>query len=154
MKQFQVPTHEVAAKVLLDDGRVLDCRIFASDSGPAGHPQTLFERLNEVDEEFIPVRSGEDFFLLSKSGMVTVEVADAASEMVGMDQDAGFELPVRLSLTGGLSLLGRFHIVMPPERSRVLDYLNASPRFLPLLGEGRVTLIQRNYIVSVRSEKG
>jgi hypothetical protein len=154
MKQFQVPTHEVAAKVLLDDGRVLDCGIFASDAGPAGHPQTLFERLNENEEEFIPVRSGEDGFLLSKSGVVTVEVADAASEMVGMDQDAGIEVPVRLSLTGGLSLLGRFHIVMPPGRTRVLDYLNAAPRFLPLLGEGRVTLVQRNYIVSVRSEKG
>jgi hypothetical protein len=154
MKQFQVPTHEVAARVLLDDGRVLECGIFASDSGPAGHPQTLAERLNETDEEFIPVKSGEDRFLLSKSGVVTVEVGDAASETVGMDQDAGIEIPVRLSLTGGLSLLGRFHIVMPPERSRVLDYLNAAPRFLTLLGEDRVTLVQRNYIVSVRSETG
>jgi hypothetical protein len=154
MKQFQVPTHEVAAKVLLDDGRMLECSIFVSDSGPAGRPQTLFERLNDAEEEFIPVRSGEDFFLLSKSGVVTVEVTDPASEMARMEQDAGTEVPVRVSLTGGLSLLGRFHIVMPPERSRVLDYLNAAPRFVPLLGQERVTLVQRNYIVSVRSERG
>jgi hypothetical protein len=40
---------------------------------------------------------------------------------------------------------------MPPERSRVLDYLNASKRFIPLFGDGTVTLVQRGFIVVVRS---
>jgi hypothetical protein len=60
---------------------------------------------------------------------------------------------VRLSLTGGISLVGRFRISLPPERSRVLDFLNRAARFLPLVGQNRVTLVQRRYIVSVRSEE-
>ena len=58
---------------------------------------------------------------------------------------------VRLTLAGGVSVVGMLMIVMPQERSRVVDYLNASGRFLPVYGEGIVTLVQRRYIVTVRS---
>ena len=40
---------------------------------------------------------------------------------------------------------------MPQERSRVIDFLNVASRFLPLFGEERVTLVQRSYIVAVRT---
>jgi hypothetical protein len=53
-----------------------------------------------------------------------------------------------------LSVFGTLAIAMPPERSRVVDYLNASGRFLPLLGEGTVTLVQSRFIVTVRSGTG
>ena len=155
MKKFQVPSRETSSRVLLDDGRVLECGIFTAAAGPHGHPQSVLERLNDGDEEFIPVTSGDDRFLLNKSGIMTIDVLDVHKEIEldGLDWDAGREVPVRLSLTGGVSLLGRFHIVMPPERSRVVDFLNSAPRFVLLRGEERVTLVQRNYIVSVRSEQ-
>jgi hypothetical protein len=51
-----------------------------------------------------------------------------------------------------MALVGRFHIVMPAGRSRVLDFLNASGRFLPLWGDGHVTVVQRSFVVSVRSD--
>jgi hypothetical protein len=60
-------------------------------------------------------------------------------------------VPVRLTLPGGTSLLGTILVVMPPERARVLDFFNAAPRFFPLIGEHQVTLVHRNYVVSVRS---
>jgi len=47
-----------------------------------------------------------------------------------------------------------FSIVMPPERSRVLDYLNAAGRFVPVFGEGAVTLVQRRFVVLARSVEG
>ncbi len=151
MKQFQVPTRKVPTRVLLDDGRVLECVIYASKAGPAGHAQSLQDRLNDATEEFVPVSSGDDPFLLNKSGVVTVELLEPQREIELLDLQAGHEVPVRLSLTGGLSLLGTFHVIMPPERSRVLDFVNSAPRFIALLGENKLTLIQRNYIVSVRS---
>ena len=151
MEQFQVPTRKVPARALLDDGRVLECAIYASEAGPAGHAQSLQQRLNDAAEDFVPVSSGEDRFLLNKSGIVTVEVLEPRREMDLLDLDSGQNVPVRLSLTGGLSLLGTFHVVMPPGRSRVLDFLNHAPRFVALVGENKLTLIQRSYIVSVRS---
>jgi len=151
MEEYQVPKRRVRSRVLLDDGRILDCDVFTAVSSPDGRPQTVMERLNEPDDEFLPVACGEDRFLLNKSGIVTVQTTEP-EELKGLDPKAGRQVPVRLSLTGGISLLGRFHIVMPPEQSRVIDFLNRSPRFLPMLGEDKVTLVQRSYIVAVRSQ--
>ena len=151
MKEFQVPTRRVPTRVLLDDGRVLECVMYASEAAPSGHAQTLQERLNDSAEEFVPVSSGDDRFLLNKSGMVTVELLEPEGEIELLDLPSGHQVPVRLSLTGGLSMLGTFHVVMPPERSRVLDYVNSAPRFVAVLGDNKLTLIQRSYIVSVRS---
>jgi len=136
----------------LDDGRTLECEIYTATSGTGGGPQSVLERLNDGGEEFIPVALGEDRYLLNKSGIVSVEI-DGSEDSGEVDADAGRHVPVRLSLTGGMSMLGRFHIVMPPQQSRVIDYLNQAPRFTALLGENKVTFVQRSYIVTVRSEE-
>ncbi len=91
---------------------------------------------------------------MNKSGVVTVDVLEPERELDLLDLEARREVAVRLSLTGGLSLLGRFPMIVPPERSRVMDFLNSAPRFVVLLGENKLTLVQRNYIVSVRTATG
>ena len=150
MIEYQIPRREVGATVVLDDGRTLECTLFTAVSSPEGGPQLVIDRLNDAEEEFVPVSSGDDRFLVSKPGIVTVQITQR-DEMDAMETDAGREAPVRLSLAGGVGLVGRFRIVMPPERSRVIDYLNEASRFVPLFGEDRVTLVQRGYIVTVRS---
>jgi len=59
-----------------------------------------------------------------------------------------------LSLAGGVTVDGTLIVVMPLERSRVVDYLNAAGRFLPLFADGTVTLVQRRFIVTVVSGEG
>lgn len=149
---YQVPRREVPARVLLDDGRILDCVVFTAVAAPGGGPQHVLDRLNDLDEEFLPVACGGDRFLLNKSGIMTVQITEPG-ELEGLGSAPGRQATVRLSLTGGISLVGRFRISLPPERSRVLDFLNRAARFVPLVGENRVTLVQRRYIVSVRSEE-
>lgn len=151
MLTYQVPRRRVQARILVDDGRTLEGELFTALSSPEGGPQRVVDRLNEPTEEFVPVARGEDRFLLNKSGIVTVELTDPV-EWEGLDPEAGRQVPVRVTLTGGLALVGRFHILMPPDQSRVMDFLNHVPRFVPLLGEGKVTLLHRSHIVTVRSE--
>jgi hypothetical protein len=148
--EYQVPRREVGATVVLDDGRTLECKLFTAVASPEGGPQRVLERLNDSDEEFVPVACDDDRFLVSKPGIVTVQISDS-DELTAMETDAGREVPVRLCLAGGISLVGRFRVVMPPERARVIDYLNEAARFVPLFGEDRVTLVQRSYIVTVHS---
>ena len=150
MEIFQVPRRQVHARILLDDGRTLDSTLFLAVGAQGTRPETVSDRLNDGSEEFLPVACGQDRFLLNKSGIITVQVLED-------DRDEGEEVPareavVRMSLAGGMGLLGRLRIVMPAERSRVLDYLNAAPRFLPLVVDGTTTLVHRRFIVSVRSE--
>ncbi len=150
MDLFRVPRRETAVRVLLDDGRILDGEFFTAVQGPDGLPGRVVDRLNDSSEEFLALRAAEDRFLLNKSGIVSVQIEGERTEILGIEPGAGREIPVRLGLAGGTGLVGRLVIAMPPERSRVIDYLNSVPRFFPLLGEGLVTLVQRTYVVSVR----
>jgi hypothetical protein len=150
MDLYKVPKIETQVRILLDDGRTLDGSIFTSVTGPRGGPETVLDRLTDASEEFLPLACGDDRLLLNKTGIILVQCPPDA---LGPDADerGAKEVPVRVSLAGGTSVLGRLAIRMPPARARVLDYLNSAPRFVPLLGERQVTLVQKHFIVTVRS---
>jgi hypothetical protein len=150
MDLYRIPRREVPARILLDDGRTLDGSVFTTDSVPGGRPEDVLHLLNDASEDFVPLVCGQDSFLLNKAGIIWVQLTGSSASEVG-DVEAGRPAPVRLTLAGGLSLVGTLSIVMPPERSRVIDYMNAAGRFVPLFGDGFVTLVRRSFVVSVRS---
>ena len=152
MDIFQVPRREAPARILLDDGQVLEGQLYLAVAGHDGRPETVGERLNQTGEEFVPMACGGDRFLLNKSGIITVTVPDEADAVREDEGNGAKQSAVRVSLAGGISLIGRLYIAMPLERSRVLDYLNAAPRFLALHAQNGVTLVHRRFIVSVRSD--
>jgi len=151
MEIYRIPRHETSARILLDDGRTLDGTLFTADAGPGGQPEGLLHHMNDASEEFVPLVCGADSFLMNKAGIVWAQTTGEAAQEIVAESGGGRMVPVRLSLTGGISLVGTLSVVMPPERSRVLDYLNAAQRFIPLFGEGTVTLVQRGFIVVVRA---
>ena len=95
-----------------------------------------------------------DDVLLNKAGIIWAQLSGDGAREIADELAGGRTVPVRLTLAGGISLVGTFSVLMPVERSRVLDYLNASSRFLPLFGDGTVTLVQRGFVVTVRSAEG
>ena len=154
MEIYRVPRREVEVRILLDDGRTLDGSLFTARTGPNGRPTDVLRHLNDNDEDFIPLVCGQDSFLLNKAGIIWVQLSGEAADEVAADLSGGRRVTARLTLAGGISLVGRLAIVMPPERTRVLDYMNATGRFVPLFGEGQVTLVRRSFVVTVRSSEG
>jgi hypothetical protein len=152
MELLRIPRRRVHTRILLDDGRSLEGELYTAPAVTAGRPESVLEHLNDPTEDFMPLAVGEDRFVLNKAGILYAQLDGDPTEAGEHLPEAAHVVPVRLTLAGGMGLLGRFHVVMPPERSRVLDYLNAAPRFLPLWRDGQVTLVQRSFIVSVRSE--
>lgn len=59
------------------------------------------------------------------------------------------EIPVRIELTSGETLTGSFFVEMPPERSRLSDFLNFSPQFLYLCREEGDIILNKSYMLSV-----
>lgn len=153
MDAFRIPKIERDARILLDDGRTLDGRFFLSPAGPDGRPETVTAHLNDPAKDFVPFACDEDRFLLNKSGIISVTVPDPEAEVHDEDRSGEHRVAVRISLAGGTSLLGELSIVARPERSRVLDFLNASARFVPLFGGTQLTLVQKRYVVSVRASR-
>jgi len=151
---YRIPRHELDVRILLDDGRTLAGSLFSAQTGALGGPEHALDFLNTNAEEFVPFISGNDSVLLNKAGIIWVQLTGEEAGEIAAAHGAGRQVPVRLTLTGGLSIMGTFSIVMPPERTRVVDYMNAVGRFLPLFGDGVATLVQRGFVVSVRSAEG
>jgi hypothetical protein len=151
MDIYRVPRREVPVRILLDDGRTLEGALFTSATGRGGVPEDVLCHLNESAEEFLPLACGADVFLLNKAGVIWVQLTGDGAEEIADKATAARRAPARISLSGGVNLVGTLPIVMPRERSRVLDYLNAADRFFPLMGGGSVTLVQRRFVVTVRS---
>ena len=153
MEVFRVPMREVRVRILMDNGQTFDGVVYAPAEGPDGRPGRVLDRLNGEGEGFIPLACDDDHLLLNKSGIVSVQVPRGQQEAASLDEEPGRKVPIRITLVGGTSLVGRIAIQMPPDRSRVLDYLNAAPRFVPVLGEDHVTLVHRSYMLCVRTLK-
>lgn len=149
MDVFRVPSRTIEGLVALEDGRELQGRLYVPVSGPDGRPARVLDRLNDDGERFIPlaVDAGRGL-LVHKRWIRTVRLSEA-EEAAPDDGEDGLEVTVRVTLNGGQLLRGTFRYTMPPDHSRLMDFLNDAPRFLPLLLPGEVVLINRDYIVCV-----
>lgn len=148
MDLYRIPRAEISVRLLLDDGRTIEGDLYVPSSGDS-NLERILARLNDPHEEFVPLAVGNDRFLLNKTGILSAEIGSPAP---GPEAPGARVLVARLSLLGGLAIVGKLRIEMPPERSRVLDYMNAAPRFLPVWGDEKVTVVQRRVIVSIRAE--
>ena len=151
MEIYRVPRREVLVRILVEDGRTLEGTLFTAESGSGGYREDVLQHLNQSDADFVPLLQGDESFLLNKAGIVWVQVTGYAASEIRDEMGAGRVVPVVCSLAGGSSIAGSLVIVMPLERSRALDYLNAAGSFVPVFGDGMATLVQRRLIMTVRS---
>lgn len=97
-------------------------------------------------EDFLVVRrqDPEELRFYNKASLIRVEYAEV--DLGG--RDAGKGLPCRVHMMDGSIIDGTMRKSLPPERSRLYDYMNTdNPRFLKLyVDEGSVCLINKNYV--------
>lgn len=150
MDQFRVPQRKIAVGVTLAGGAQFGGELYAPTAGPGGTPGRLGDRLNDEGERFLPVASESGGLLVGKRSIVAVRLGleDAGKE--NHEEEHEREALIRVVLEGGLTTEGRVAYTLPPERSRLLDYFNAAPRFIALVDAEGATLINTDRIVEVR----
>ncbi|MFQ5756220.1 MAG: hypothetical protein ACE5H7_09005 [Acidiferrobacterales bacterium] len=153
MEIFRTPQRMVPVRVLLADGQKLEGGFYAPATGLDGNPGRLLDRLNDASEEFLPL-AGRYETLLNKSWIVTVELASGQQQTEGIESDFAREQKVRIVLAHGDTVEGWVRYLMPEERTRLLDYLNEAPSFIPVIGEQRVTLVHRRFVQSIQELTG
>jgi hypothetical protein len=149
MDQLRVPKRRVEVELLLLGAGRQRVSVFLAEfsSVHEGH-----ERLGDLlcgETEFIPaVDPGTE-----KAVLIRVESIGAAlaGPIEALDDDAALptEHEVDVTLLDGQSLAGVLSFVQPPERSRIVDYLNDAPPFFPLIVGDRVAFINKKRVTRI-----
>jgi hypothetical protein len=151
LDELRIPKRAVRVDLTRADGTRLEAEVYLSEFASA---HVGGERLSEMlnSGPFLPARDlaqGKVSFLSCHS----IAVARVAREVEADDDAAAHTIPteheVVVTLLGGQTLSGLLTYVLPPERSRLIDYLNGCPLFIPLLEADHLALINREHIARV-----
>ncbi len=122
--------------------------IFLSHTGERGAAQDPLDVMNH-EQPFLVLRKddSDDTFFYNKRAVVRVEYADRGAT----DPATSVTLPCRLHMMDGSMIDGVIREALPPENSRLLDYMNiADARFIKLhVDEHYRCLVNKAYIVRI-----
>ena len=109
------------------------------------HAEDPWAVMNHPDD-FLVVRrhEPEELRFYNKASLIRVEYTEDERDVA----EAGKELPCRVHLMDGSVIDAAMRKSLPPERSRLYDYMNTdNPRFLKLYVENRaVCLVNKSYV--------
>lgn len=135
------------------EGRVLGgIYVREQSANYAGEEQPL-EILNQAEPFLVVKRQAPDELrFYNKRSIIRVEY-ERESETGGDSSDETF-LHCRLQMMDGSLISGTIQEALPPDRSRLLDYLNrVHDNFIKLYSDdGPVYLINKAYIIHVHAE--
>lgn len=150
---FQIPKFEAEAELLLTNKTKLHGKLFLSilPSSPLGH-SSVVDWLNEP-MNFFPFLSNEHNVteIISKRALMqaTIDADLDKSEMtVVLEENVWIE---RIEVNcGSYSITGEVLLNLPPDRVRVLDFLNQPARFFALKSGSKLHIINKDFITSVK----
>jgi len=164
MNEFQVPTRPVWVDVFLADGRNLSGRMFlVEDPRIDKHTDLLLGILND-SREFIPFEVSDERgargLVLNKDHIVRVRlVADVegareSPDMPDLEEALDVvgtpaEETAILYLSDGSRISGQVAVQTPDSLSRPVDKLNNALRFLPVVHDDGVDIVQRCHVTTL-----
>ena len=113
--------------------------------------ETPLEMLNR-EEQFFPVSlgNGGGTVFVSKAQVLVVRVPSGPATEEPAGDRLAREVELEVVLAGGTVYQGRARIVLPPTRTRALDYVNLHGPFFALRSADGLLLIGRNHVRLVR----
>lgn len=153
MEELRIPKRAVQVEITRPDGLVSRVEVYLAEfaSNHVGG-----ERLSEMLNSgvFLPARDLEQN-KVNFINCASVAVARVGREVEEDDDAAAHTIPteheVKVTLTGGQTISGLLSYVLPPERARLIDFLNACPKFIPLLEADHLALINREFIAQIEA---
>ena len=140
------------AKVRGSEGSEIDVNFFLREIAENHSGREIILDILNSKAIFISVErlNTNEVFFLNRRKVVCVELheRDLIEEMM-----LAPEIPVQVTLVNGQSIKGSFFLEMPPERSRLSDYLNLSPQFIYLCRKNADIIINKSYMFSVSAKQ-
>jgi len=151
MDELRVPKRRVAAEVLLPGGAGRRITLFLAEAAP-GHagPERPSDLLNGGDG-FVPAfdEDARAITFLNVGGLAVVRVERELEQTAADALTLPTEHEVEVLLESGSTLRGLVSYLRPPERSRLVDFLNEPAPFFQLIEERAVALVNKRHVARV-----
>ncbi|MGZ6143313.1 MAG: hypothetical protein ACXWLM_08240 [Myxococcales bacterium] len=151
--ELRVPKRRAQVEVLLPGGAARQVTVFLAEYAPRhSGPERLSDLLNAQDD-FVPAVdvATDTMTFLNRHGIAAARV-EREWELAG-ELEGGEQHEVELTLVDGTTLRGTVAFVMPPERARLLDFLNDAQPFVRLAEKEKVALVNKRHIARVAKVK-
>jgi hypothetical protein len=153
MNELRVPKRRVEVELLLSGGSGRRVALFLSEHAPDHLGAERVSDLLNQGGEFLPaldVARGGGHACIARSAVVFVRVPAPGEPEDGAEwHTIPTEHEVEVTLVDGGRLRGLVTYVLPPERSRVLDYLNEPEPFFRLQQREGVVLVNKRHVAEV-----
>jgi hypothetical protein len=147
---LRVPKRRVPADVVLPGGKTHRIALFLADAAADHSGVEMPVDLLNGGDDFVPAldEAAGVMTFLNRHGLSVVRVAREAAAA----EDAPTiptEHEIEVVLRDGAVLHGLVSYLRPPERARLVDYLNERTPFLPLLEEQSIALVNKRHVTRV-----
>jgi hypothetical protein len=139
-------TFRVRAEVLVTGGGTLTGFLHLQPlalfhSGPE-NPEDALNR----NEAFFPLTSEHETHFLAKSQVIAVTVRTVLPVRDLDRVEAARTLGMQVVLSDGSEFVGAVTSELPPDRARVLDFLNHAPGFFCLIDQDAMRFVNRTHV--------
>ena len=152
--ELRVPKRRAQVEVIIPGASPRKVTMFLAEfaSGHAGH-ERLSDLLNAEEGEFVPAVDAESDTMIFLNRESIAAASISREWEVDEDLVSAEEHEVEVWLIDGTSLRGTLHFVLPPDRSRLLDFLNGAQAFLRLWHGDQVTVVNKRHVARVAKVK-
>ena len=156
MQELRVPKRKTPVEFALVGGTRRHVVVFLSELAPnhAG-PERISDLVN-AQADFFPAldpgRNAMCFF--HRDSIATVRVAAELEPTEDTQHTIPLEHEVEIRLFDGSLVHGLVTYVLPPDRARVIDFLNEAPRFFRVLEKDAVVLVNKRHVSEVVAMNG
>jgi len=149
MQQLAVEKRTVAVTIMFADGQTLDGELFLSQMAKRRlGKETVLDFMNE-EQDFFPLKVAGDSSvrMINKARVAEVGVA-VAVELEDEETTKAVAKQERMTVVfrTGHQLAGIGYIEMPPQKSRIIDFLNQGSQFFLVKADDRAHVCNRSQI--------
>jgi hypothetical protein len=151
---LKIPKKTVPVELNLSGQETCEVEFFLAEYHPCSWRHQNVLDLLEDGNAFLPAKVAhhDARLLFNKDTVVWVGIplrADPALAEIEPEELFDIKHEIRLELTDGSKLDGQLLYAAPPDRSRIVDYMNAPGRFFRLWREDHVYLVNKAFLLRI-----
>jgi hypothetical protein len=155
--EFRIEKEATDVNLLTVGGEMLAGKVFVQPYSPLRQGRERPIDIMNAFEPYFPMQTDAGMVLVAKSAIAELDYEDDTDEENYGTLPVGVSITLSVTMSGGKRYSGAIRVAGPVNSPRLLDFMNrlamGEERFLAVRSEGRVRLLNRAHIETVRPKE-